>query len=65
MSCAYCNDTGSLSRDLDGPLDCARCGIADERADLEAWAAQQRIPYGSETSIWMIYQHGKAAAAAK
>lgn len=62
--CAQCNDTGSLSKDLEGYLDCSHCDVATERAALEAWAARERIQYGSESSIWLIYQHGKAAAAA-
>ncbi len=63
MTCAHCNDTGSLSKDLDGDLDCIHCDIAQERAGLEAWAARTRLLYGSESSLWLIYQHGKAAGA--
>lgn len=63
MNCVYCSDTGSLSRDLEGELDCVHCDVAQERAALEAWAARERILYGTESSIWLIYQHGKAAGA--
>lgn len=64
MNCARCDDTGSLSKDLDGELDCAHCDVATERVALEAWARKEGVQYGSETSIWQVYQHGKAAATA-
>lgn len=56
--CTFCNDTGSLAKDLDGQLDCTRCGVATERAALEAWAVQSgiRCPAGA---LWLIYQHGR------
>lgn len=63
MKCCHCNDTGSLSKDLEGDLDCAHCDIAVERVALEKWAAQTRLMYGSESSLWLIYQHGKAIVA--
>lgn len=62
MSCLHCFDTGSLSKDLDGLLDCPRCDVAAERAVLEAWAAAQRL-HCDLRSLWVIYRHGKAAAA--
>lgn len=61
MSCPLCNDTGSLSRDLHGYLDCARCGVADERAALEAWARKQGMRC-DVADLWRVYQHGKQAA---
>jgi hypothetical protein len=63
--CTHCNDTGSLSKDLEGDLDCAYCDIATERAALEAWAARTRLLYGTESSLWLIYQHGKAVQASQ
>ena len=36
MTCTHCNDTGSLSKDLHGDLDCAYCDIAVERV-AEFW----------------------------
>lgn len=61
--CGHCNDTGSRSKDLDGFLDCP-CGIADERAALDEWAGAQGLDVYYSAHLWMIYQHGKAAAAA-
>lgn len=62
MKCAHCNDTGSLSKDIEGYLDCAHCGVADERAALEAWA-DKHAPGCPSWDLWPIYLHGKAAAA--
>lgn len=63
MKCPKCYDTGSLSREFDGVLDCVSCGIADERAALDLWArrALKDAPSAS-TERWMIYQRGKQAA---
>lgn len=62
MSCEHCNDTGSLSKRLSGHLDCPHCDIADERMRLEAWA-RRTSPGVHQIDAWLIYQHGKAAAA--
>jgi len=59
--CTQCNDTGSLSKDIDGHLDCPHCDVAIERAGLEQWAGRQRLDCGL-AAMWAIYQHGKAAA---
>lgn len=59
-ACTTCNDTGSMSKSLDGYLDCGRCDVASARAALNEWAARTNVV---GTSLWwMIYQHGKAAA---
>ena len=63
MSCPHCNDTGSLSKDLHGYLDCAHCDVAEQRAGLEAWALANAKNCDDMTAAWLIYQHGKAAAA--
>jgi hypothetical protein len=63
--CDHCNDTGSLSKDLDGFLDCAHCDIAAERAKLEAWADAQGLDCYYSAHLWQVYQHGKAAAASQ
>lgn len=62
MNCPHCNDTGSLSKDLGGYLDCAHCDVAEQRAALDAWAGKacQHAPSAS-AERWLIYQHGKAA----
>jgi hypothetical protein len=65
MNCIHCADTGSLSKDLEGDLDCPYCDVAIERVALEDWAARTRLLYGSESSLWLIYQYGKAAAASQ
>ena len=61
MNCVHCDDTGSLSKDLHGYLDCARCGVADERAALGNWLLDN-AQNCDDVSAWLIYQHGKAAA---
>lgn len=61
MSCAHCNDTGSLSKDLLGYLDCTHCGVALECATFENWLRTHH-PYVQLVAAWLIYQHGKAAA---
>jgi hypothetical protein len=61
--CTHCNDTGSLSKDLDSFFDCVHCGIAEERAALESWADERNVECYS-ADLWLIYQHGRAAAGA-
>ena len=63
MTCEHCNDTGSLSKALDGYLDCGHCDVADQRRDLEAWAHRQVAEHGAAAAIWLAYQHGRAAGA--
>lgn len=63
MNCAHCNDTGSLSKDLGGYLDCAHCDVASERAKLEAWAVEMMNQHGATAAMWRVFQHGKTAAA--
>lgn len=61
MSCPHCNDTGSLSKERFDFYDCAHCGAAEERVQLEAWAEREGID-GDTESLWATYQRGKAAA---
>lgn len=63
MSCAHCNDTGSLSKSLHGYLDCAHCGVAEERVAVNIWADCAGLDV-SLVDAWLLYQHGKAAGAA-
>lgn len=62
MTCVHCNDTGSLSKSDAGYLDCPHCDVAQERADLEAWA-RRNAPSAAMLDVWAIYQRGKAAVA--
>jgi len=63
MNCDRCDDTGSLSKDPEGYLDCPHCEVADERAELERWASKElKKSAGARTWVWTIYQHGKTAA---
>jgi hypothetical protein len=64
-ACIHCNDTGSLSKDLAGHLDCAHCTVANERAELEKWAKENRVSYVTETDLWLIFQHARSKAPAK
>lgn len=60
-NCVHCEDTGSLSKSITGYPDCPHCGLADERVHLEAWA-RRNAPSAGLIDLWLIYQHGKAAA---
>jgi hypothetical protein len=64
MKCAHCNNTGSLSKSLDGYLDCAHCDVAEERRKLESWGLRLASLHGTTAAMWLIHQHGKAAAGA-
>jgi ferredoxin-like protein FixX len=59
MKCIHCSDTGSLSKALDGYLDCAHCDVAAERAKLEAWAFDLITKHGATAAMWLVYQHGR------
>jgi hypothetical protein len=61
--CTFCNDTGSLSKDLDGFLDCGHCHVAEERTALDVWAGAHGLDCYYSAHLWQVYQHGKAAAA--
>ena len=61
MNCAHCNDTGSLSKNLHGYMDCAYCGVAEERVQVNIWA-DRTAPTVDQVDAWLIYQHGKTAA---
>lgn len=60
--CDRCEDTGSLSKELAGMLDCASCPVANERAALEKWAKENKVSYVTETDLWLIYSYGKLVA---
>jgi hypothetical protein len=60
-ACKHCSDTGSLSKKLDGYLDCSFCLVANQRADLEKWAKANRISYVTEVDLWLIFRHGASA----
>ena len=63
MTCIHCNDTGSLSKALDGYLDCPHCDVAEQRRDLEAWAHRKVAEHGAAAAIWLAFKHGMASAA--
>lgn len=60
-ACTFCDDTGSLSKDVGGHLDCPHCAIADERVEFERWV-MANMPRVNLIHAWLIYQHGKKAA---
>jgi len=62
MNCAHCNDTGSQSKNLHGYMDCAHCCVAEERVQVNIWA-DRTAPTVDQVDAWLIYQHGKTAAA--
>lgn len=61
--CTHCDDTGSLSKQLEGgQLDCVYCEAARTRTELEAWCKANIPKFSSQGVIaWLIYQHGVAA----
>jgi len=63
MSCAKCEGTGSLSKRVDGYLDCP-CGAAEQRIELADWVMRNAPNCDDHNAAWLIYQHGKAAVAA-
>jgi hypothetical protein len=63
MNCEFCNDTGSLSKEAWGHLDCTRCDAAIERVKLEVWAKKCGLDTYDTAGLWTIYQHGKQAGA--
>lgn len=57
--CAHCADTGSLSKDIDGSLDCVYCPAALQRVGLETWALAENLDVGM-SALWLIYLKGVA-----
>jgi hypothetical protein len=57
MICIHCNDTGSLSKSLEGDLDCVHCDVAVERVTLETWVKQSKLT--GYSLYWMLYLIGK------
>lgn len=55
--CETCHDTGSLSRDLHGDLDCPHCDVASQRAQLDDWL-RDNAPNAHPVDAWLIYQRG-------
>ena len=64
MTCAHCAGTGSLSKTVEGYLDCTHCDTATERTLLEHWVMRSAPNCVDNNAAWLIYQHGKAAVAA-
>lgn len=64
MTCVHCNDTGSLSKDIDGFLDCTHCDVAAERVMVEHWA-REHAPDCPSWDLWPIYLQGRKAANAR
>lgn len=60
-ACQCCGDTGSLSKTLEGDLDCVHCDVAGERVNFEAWTAHAQLLDGGVIDAWKLYQMGKSA----
>ncbi len=60
--CGNCDNTGSLSKTLDGDLDCTHCKIAELRANLNALV--KLMPERGEALHFRLYQMGFDAAMA-
>lgn len=68
--CRFCNDTGSTEKTLWGYFDCGHCDTAEQRMKLDKWITQlynrgDLQACISSADAWLIFQHGKAAAAAQ
>lgn len=63
QKCTHCDDTGSLSKNLEGDLDCVYCGAALERVGLNAWC-RNNIPRGTSQAgaAWLIYRKAQELA---
>ena len=55
-ACKFCDDTGSLSKDLYGSLDCAHCQVAEQRARLNVM--MRRLDLTGEVRDWAIFKAG-------
>lgn len=64
MNCSNCADTGSLSKDVGGHLDCPHCVAAQQRAALEAWHRTVRNQYDPIDLLWLAFQRGQREAIA-
>lgn len=62
MTCSACNDTGSLSKDVDGMLDCPHCDVARERVRLNVWDFKFMAKHPMESALWLAFQRGRASA---
>jgi hypothetical protein len=57
--CQHCNDTGSLSKDIAGHLDCAYCDAARQRAELESWYVEVKKQHDVIDLLWLAFQRGR------
>lgn len=55
--CGKCNGTGSLSREIEGYIDCG-CEAGVERAGFNAWCVIN-LPRVDLVDAWVIYQRGR------
>jgi hypothetical protein len=56
--CSHCANTGSLSKALDGHLDCAHCPIAEQRVAL-AEELDRIKPEPGPARDWLAFQLGR------
>lgn len=63
MNCQFCDDTGSLSKDVGGFLDCPHCIAATQRTELEVWFHTVRNQYDVLDLLWLAFQRGQGEAA--
>lgn len=59
MNCANCENTGSLSKTLEGGLDCPHCHVAELRAELNALV--KLMPESGEALNFRLYWLGYTA----
>lgn len=58
--CPACHNTGSLSKELTGYLDCTSCDTADQRVQLAA-RLRYVAPEPGDVRDWAAYQLGRLA----
>lgn len=61
MTCTHCSDTGSLSKDVGGFLDCPHCPAAGDRLLLEHWYKTLAKPQQLDLMdvLWLAIQRDR------
>jgi hypothetical protein len=62
VKCYECHDTGSLSKDIGGHLDCPVCLAAMQRTELEGWYRSVKNQYDVLDLLWLAFQRGQREA---
>ena len=58
-TCETCHDTGSTSREISGHLDCTKCGVAEERRELNAFVLNSMNGFFMEDRAFQVHQRAR------